>query len=138
MNLSFESNKTRRIEERTSKDYSFESYLTENKLIDAETNSSAFSDIPSNFNMSYSEIKRVKEEKSKKIREILQNKETLNENNIFDIDDLFFYENKKKDENKIKEKEMKSMNNNDIYKEESKKKIKKMMKTKLLMKLIEK
>ena len=125
LNLSFESNKTRRIEERTSKDYSFESYLTENKLIDAETNSSVFSDIPSNFNMSYSEIKRVKEEKSKKIREILQNKETFNENNIFDIDDLFFYENKKKDENKIKEKEMKSMNNNDIYKEESKKEDKK-------------
>ena len=120
-NSSFESYKTKQIEERISEDFSFESALTENKLIDAETNSSVFSDIPSDFNMSYSEIIRAKEEKSKKIKEMLLKKDALNENNILDIDDLFYNENKIKIENK--DKEIKSENNNnDNYEDKSKNK----------------
>ena len=90
-------------------------------MIDAETNSSVFSDIPSDFNMSYSEIIRAKEEKSKKIKEMLLKKDALNENNILDIDDLFYNENKIKIENK--DKEIKSENNNnDNYEDKSKNK----------------
>ena len=63
--------------------------ITENKFILNETNSSLFSDIPSDLSMSYSEMKREKEENAKKIKKIMDNKDKYNfdaDANIFDLD----------------------------------------------------
>ena len=104
-NKSFDSNKTEYPHKNKSKDDLNYSILTENKIINTETNSSMFSDIPSDFTMSYSEIQREKKEKTKKIREIAENKENLNESNIIDIDELFFNINKIKEKTNFFKKE---------------------------------
>ena len=107
LNSSFETNKTEYIEKSKKEKFTKDSLLTENYQINTETNSSVFSDIPSDFSMSYSEIKKEKEEKTKKIRQIAQNKEFYDESNILDIDELFFNikKNKNKEENMINKEE---------------------------------
>ena len=113
LDSSFDSNKTEYFRKRKKEKYSKNGLLTEDKQISIETNSSIYSDIPSDFSMSFSEIKREKEEKSKKIKEIIQNKDMLNEYNILDIDELFFNvkKTKNKGENIIKKEESKEFDN---------------------------
>ena len=77
------------------------SRLTENKYIDTETNSSVFSDIPSDLSMSYSEMKKQKEENHKRIKKVFENQDIFNDANIIDIDELFFKVDKPEEKNNI-------------------------------------
>ena len=62
--------------------------VTEDKFILNETNSSLFSDIPSDLTMSLSEMKREKEENIKKIKKILENRDQYDLDDTVDIFDL--------------------------------------------------
>ena len=90
LDSSSDTNQTDYIKKINKEKYSEDSLLTENRRINTDTNSSVYSDIPGNFNMSDSELKREKEEKSKKLKEIIGNKNIFNETSISDIDELFF------------------------------------------------
>ena len=99
--IRFDPNKTEYLIKNKEEDESNNNNLTEERQVNTETNSSMFSDIPSDFNMSYSEIKKEKEEKAKQIREIIENTDNFNESKIIDIDELFFNGNKTKQEKKV-------------------------------------
>ena len=97
------------------------SRMTENKIIDSDTNSSVFSDIPSDLSMSYSEMIKEKEENAKKIKKFIENNEIFNDENIIDIDELFFKSDKLEEKNNYdnNKNESKEINdNNDNEKEE--------------------
>ena len=97
---------------------SYNSFLTVNRYIYSETNSSVYSDIPSDLSISYTQLKKEKEEKSKKIRQLLENIDNYNLdeiNNIYDIDELFLKQKKKEENNNeddnINKKELKKNEN---------------------------
>ena len=111
-------NKTGNKSKNTNGEDNYKSSLTENKFIDSETNSSVFSDIPSDLSMSYSEMKKQKEENAKKIKKVFQNQEMFDDANIIDIDELFFKKNEPEeknnnDNNKNKSKEIDNNGDNE-------------------------
>ena len=72
--------------------------LTHSIIIDTETNSSEYSDVPSYI--SYSQIKKQKEEQSQKIKELIDK----NKMNAEEIEKLIFKPNQKNEEKNINEK----------------------------------
>ena len=93
------SNKTGNKSKSNNDENIYKSRLTENKYIDTETNSSVFSDIPSDLSMSYSEMKKQKEENHKRIKKVFENQDIFNDANIIDIDELFFKTDKPEEKN---------------------------------------
>ena len=97
---------TEYIDKENSSGYYIEN-KTENKNIFTETNSSLYSDIPSDLSISYSEIKKEKEQQINRIKELLE-KNTKNKRNKFNFDEFIFSQNdeKEKKEKIIKKKEI--------------------------------
>ena len=97
---------TEYIDKENSSGYYIEN-KTENKNIFTETNSSLYSDIPSDLSISYSEIKKEKEQQINRIKELLE-KNTKNKRNKFNFDEFIFSQNdvEEKKEKNIKKKEI--------------------------------
>ena len=86
---------TEYIDKENSSGYYIEN-KTENKNIFTETNSSLYSDIPSDLSISYSEIKKEKEQQINRIKELLE-KNTKNKRNKFNFDEFIFSQNDEKE-----------------------------------------